>query len=239
MAIMKLGNAFQAVSGRSGNAVYRSTKNGTEFAVRPFVNNPQTPAQNDVRDAFSKVTKQWKSLTPAQVKLWNDYADARVETERITGSRTTRSGFNWFVAYGVRYLLVNPSQTAAPASPPTSDYAGDPITISAEPSEQAGGGIVFSASAANGANSTTALLVQRLRNANSKPGKQYRTIAHFKFVSGTLQTTVPLSPGYYAVGTQFVNTATGEETRFESLGIVGPVSLAVAGHATSSKKKAA
>lgn len=224
IALLKLGNAFQAVSGRSGNAVYRTTRLGTEFAVRPFVNNPDTPAQNAVRSSFTRVTKQWRTLTPAQAAAWNAYAASRAESQRITGSRVPRTGFNWFVGLGARYLNVNPNATTAPTMPPTSEFYGDGISITAREED---GGIVFTASAANGANVTTALLVQRLRNVNAKPGKAYRTPAHKKFTSGSLETTVPVGPGYYAVGYQFVDVNTGQETEMVLLGVVGPISFAV------------
>lgn len=227
---------MKAISGRSGNAVYRSTRNGTELADRPFVNNPQTPAQSTVRVAFSKVTKQWKSLTFAQAQAWNAYAAVRKEIEAISGVSTTRSGFNWFVAFGVRYLTVNPTQNTAPVNPPATDFLGDALTIT--PAAQAGG-IKFTASAANSTKTTTALLVQKLSNGNAKPGKQYRTKAHFQFTAGSLQTTVALTPGTYAVGIQYVNTDTGQETAFVNLGTVGPVTFAVAQGGESDKKKAA
>lgn len=55
----------------------------------------------------------------------------------------------------------------------------------------------------------------------------YRTKVHFKFASGSLSTTVPVAPGYYAVGYEFVSTATGQESPRVLLGKVGPVSLSV------------
>jgi hypothetical protein len=224
MAIIRPTNAIQGISGRSGNAVYRFTRNGTEFASRPFVNDPNTPAQSAVRSSFSKVAKQWRTLPAADAAAWNEYAADQVEFDRMSGNRTSRSGFNWFVAFGTRYLTVNPSKTDAPTKPPTADYNGDAITVSAV---AIAGGIKFSASAPNGSKSTTALLVQKLRNANAKPGKQFRTKTHFQFASGSLQTTVALAPGTYAVGYQFVNTDSGQESPFVSLGVVGPVTFTV------------
>lgn len=210
------------------------TKYGTEFAVRPLVNDPDTPAQTAVRSAFTKVTQQWRSLTTAQAAAWNAYAAERSEFDRTTSVRASRSGFNWFVGLGTRYLTVNPASNTAPVNPPTAGYSGDAVSITAGPT---GGGIKFTASAANGSKSTTALLVQKLRNANAKPGKQFRTKAHFKFQTGSLETVVNLAPGTYAVGYQFVNTDTGQETQFVSIGIVGPVSFAVS--TSEPKKKAA
>lgn len=234
MALLKLSNAISGISGRAGNAVYRLTKFGTEFATRPIVNNPDTPAQNAVRSAFTKATQQWRTLTTAQVAAWNEYASMRKEMDDVSGSSASRSGFNWFVGFGTRYFTVNPSATSAPTMPPANPYSGDAISISASAGDA---GIVFTASAPNGANSTTAILIQKLRNANAKPGKQYRTITHHKFVSGGLEFQLDVTPGYYAVGYQFVETTSGQETKATLLGIVGPVSLSV--QQGQSKKKAA
>jgi hypothetical protein len=218
--------------------VYKWTKEGIVMVDRESPANPQTSAQLAVRGAFKKATQQWKTMTEAQIEAWNEYAKERSETEEITNRKYRLSGFNWFARFAARYFAVNPSATSAPTAPPASDFAGDTITITAEPAETAGGGITFTASAPNSTNVTTALLVQKLVNANRKPMPGgYRTKLYFKFVSGTLQKTISLPPGYYAVGYEFVNMATGQESSRVLLGKVGPVSLAVS--TPKSAKKAA
>ncbi|HMS56286.1 MAG TPA: hypothetical protein PKA27_12880 [Fimbriimonadaceae bacterium] len=236
MAIVKVSGFMRGLSGRAGNAVYKLTKNGVELSDRPIVNNPDTPAQNVIRTAFSKVTKQWKTLTAAEAAAWNAYAANYHLSNPVSGAKRTLSGFNWFVALGTRYLTVNPASTAAPTTPPTADFSGDSITIT--PSVVAGG-IRFTASGSNGSKTTTALLVQKLSNGNTKPSSAYRTKAHFTFVTGTLQTTVNLTPGWYAVGYQYVNTDTGQETEAVYLGKIGPVAFAVADGGKGTSKKAA
>lgn len=235
MAVVKLSNFMRGLSGRAGNAVYRFTKNGTELADRPIVNNPDTPSQSAVRTAFTRVTQQWKSLTPAQAEAWNTYAEGIRDMNDVSGSIRQRSGFNWFVAFGTRYLLVNSDENQAPATPPQASFPGDALTFTVTAQT---GAIKFVASAPNGAFTTTALLVQRLRNANAKPSKQYRTLKHFAFASGSLETTVPVTPGHYAVAIQYVNLLTGQETEMNTLGKVGPVSFAVAEGSSKSKKAA-
>lgn len=236
MAKLKLSGFLSGVSGRSGNAVYRYTKNGTELCDRPFVNNPKSAAQTAVRSAFSKVTKQWKSLSSAQAAAWNAYAASITETEQVTGAKTKRSGFNWFVSLGARYLWVNEGQATAPTTPPTTAFTGDSIKVTAS---AVAGGIKFTASAANTNGVTTALQVQKLSSANGKPGAKYTTKAHMEFKSGTLEKTISVPPGTYAVAIQYVSLATGQETVSEAIGKVGPVSFVLAGTDTNSKKKAA
>jgi hypothetical protein len=237
MAILKLSGFLKGVSGKAGNAVYRFTKNGTELADRPFVNNPQTAYQQAVRAAFSKSTKAWKNLTIAQAAAWNSFAASIVETEEISGAKTKRSGFNWYVALSSRWYLVNGMGGTAPANPPTAAFTGDSLTFTTSADS---GGIKITASAANTSGTTTALLFQKLSSANGKPQKNgYRTKAHYAFVAGGLTTTVALTPGTYAVAVQYVKTSTGQETTMQVLGTVGPVTFAVSGTDSANKKKAA
>ena len=99
MATLKLSNFLRGVAGREGNAGDRYTRNGTELRHRPFVNNPQTAAQQAVRGAFSKATKGWRSLTTAQaaanrtiqlvsgrlqMQMWTIVSWTRVRTQRTT-----------------------------------------------------------------------------------------------------------------------------------------------------------
>lgn len=222
------------MSGSTSNAVYRLTKIGTELSDKPVSNNPNTPSQSAVRSAFSKVTKQWKTLTPAQAAAWNAYAASITETEEVSRVKTKRTGFNWFVALGSRYLWVNPSETLAPTDPPSDAFFGDSIKITAT---AVAGGIKFTANAANASGITTALQVQKLSSANGKAGKAYVTKVHQEFKPGTLEKTVGVSKGTYSVAIQFVDLATGQESLRQVIGQVGPVTFAV--ESGSTKKKAA
>lgn len=234
MAKVKLSSFARGVSGSTSNAVYRLTKFGTELADRPISNNPNTPSQSAVRGAFSKVTKQWKTLSATQAAAWNAYAANITETEQISGTKVKRTGFNWFVALGARYLWINDSATTAPVTPPANAFVGDALKITAT---AVAGGIKFSAPAANSAGTTTALQVQKLTSGNGKSGKAYTTKAHFQFKTGGLESTVLLAPGTYSVAIQFVELATGQETVRTVIGKVGPVSFAVQ-NAPAQKKAA-
>lgn len=236
MAKMKVSGFVARISGKAGNAVYKWTKEGVILTDRELPTNPKTASQQAVRTAFKKATQQWKTLTAPQMQVWRDYAATRAETEETTGRKFELTGFNWFVKFAARYFAVNPSATSAPTTPPANDFNGDTITLSVTASS---GGVKFTASAANGTNITTALLVQRLANAGRTPQSGgYRTKAYFTFTSGSLNNTVPLPPGYYAVGYEFVNTQTGQESQRVLLGTVGPVSFAVQSGGGEKKKAA-
>ncbi|HRF58866.1 MAG TPA: hypothetical protein PLH94_03000 [Fimbriimonadaceae bacterium] len=236
MAVLKLSGFLKGVSGKTGNAVYRYTRNGTELSDRPFVNNPQTASQQSVRAAFSKATKGWRTLTTAQAAAWNAFASTILENDDISGNKTKRSGFNWYVALSSRFYLVNGIAGTAPTTPPTTAFLGDNLTFTVL---AGAGNMKITASAPNSAGTTTALLVQKLSSANGKAQKNaYRTKTHFAFASGSLQATLTLPPGVYSVATQYVNTATGQETALNVLGTFGPVTFMVMQGDTSKKKAA-
>lgn len=237
MAKLKLAPFIQAISGRMGGIVYRSTKFGTEMAEFEAPSNPETPAQVAVRTAFTKSAKQWPTLTAAQVAAWNAYGKGQINEEEITEETYTSEGFNAFLKLASKWYAVN-STGSAPTTPPTTGFNGDNITVSA--TSEAAGTIQFSATAANGTNVTTALLVQKLKNPTNKPRKGAFKVAKYnKFTAGVgLSTTVSVAPGYYAVGYQFVNTATGQMTSpvFQAA-VIGPVGFTVS--SSDTKKKAA
>lgn len=225
MATLKLSSFLKGISGRTGNAVYRLTLNGTELSDRPLVNNPSTKAQQLVRAAFTKSTQGWRNLTAAQVAAWNNYARFQKERNDVSGNVTSRSGFNWYVALSSRFYFVNGLAGTAPATPPTSNFTGDGLSFVLTGRT---GAIQIQASAANSPGTTTAILIQRLRSVNSKPQKNgYRTVAHVVFASGSLSADISVEPGVYAVATQYVRVSTGQETSLNPVGLVGPITLAV------------
>lgn len=241
MARLRLAPFLEGMSGRMGGVVYKLTKFGTEMANFEAPSNPQTDSQNAVRNSFRKATQQWRTLTANQAEAWRTYASERYHEEEITEQRYRSTGFNAFVALACKWFAVNPNQATAPASPPATPYGGDTITV--VPDAETPGVITFTASGANNASSTTALLVQKLSGPNSEPTPGAYTIKkYFKFEVGTLATDVTVAPGYYAVAYQFVNTSTGQMTGIHYVeGIVGPVGFAMVegGRSSSKQKKAA
>ncbi|HRF61201.1 MAG TPA: hypothetical protein PLH94_14960 [Fimbriimonadaceae bacterium] len=189
-----------------------------------------------MRAAFSKATKGWRTLTTAQAAAWNAFASTILENDDISGNKTKRSGFNWYVALSSRFYLVNGIAGTAPTTPPTTAFLGDNLTFTVL---AGAGNIKITASGPNSAGTTTALLVQKLSSANAKPQKNgYRTKTHFAFASGSLQATPTLPPGVYAVAPQYVSMTTGQETALNALGTFGPVTFLVT-QSDGAKKKAA
>lgn len=237
MAKMKLAPFVQALSGRMGGVVYKSTRFGTEMAEYEAPSNPNTAAQQAVRNNFKKATQQWRNLSVNQAAAWRTYAATSYTEEFITNKRYKPTGFNAFVKLAAKWFAVNTGSTA-PANPPATAFAGDTITVTAD--FETPGQIDFTASGANGANVTTAILYQKLPNGNADPvDGAYKIGKYFRFQTGSLSTPLTVAPGYYAVGYQFVSTATGQTSSPIWLGVIGPVSFEMVDGGAGTKKKAA
>jgi len=238
MAKVKLAAFAQAISGRMGGVVYKKTRYGTEMAEFEAPSNPRTASQTAVRAAFTKATQQWRTLTTTQAASWREYASTRYVEEEITTVRYRTTGFNAFVKLSAKYFAVNPAATSAPADPPEAPFNGDTITLTVD--AETPGALTFTSSGANAANVTTAILMQKLPNGNADPiDGGYKIAKYHTFTAGSPSTTVPVTPGYYAVGYQFVNTATGQQASPVYSGVIGPVSLTLVGTGPGKEKKSA
>lgn len=209
MAFLRLGAFADSLSGKSGNTVFRKTKGGTVVSDHVIPDNPNTLAQQGVRNNFRRATTNFSTLSDAQVQAWNTFAGNF--THRTKGGKLrAKSGINVYAGLVSKMLQVNPSATM-PTAPPSSAFTGDSITITAE--SETTGTVTFTASAANASGITTELLLQPLRNSHRHPQPQgYRTKAFFTFTSGTLTKNVTVPAGYYAAAYRFVKTSTGQET---------------------------
>jgi len=230
MAKAELGILLQDLRGKAGNVVFQGSRDG--LVVRPRVKgtNPNTPAQQAVRDNFSHAGANWRSFTAQQVQAWSNYAKNITKHNAVTGKAYHPTPFAAYVGLTSKFYQVNDGGTA-PSDPPTSAFTGDDIdwTVTAD-----AGKLTFTPSAANGTNTTTEFLLQPLANANRKPGKKgYKSYGFHRFATTTAW-DVNVGAGTYAVAIRYVNTATGQETSPEYLQI-GQVTVSLA----KSGKKAA
>jgi len=239
MAEAQLGVLLQSLAGKAGTAVFQRSSNG--IVVRPRVKgaNPRTPAQEAVRAALTKASRDWASFNPAQVAEWRQFASFQVHHDQISGKGYKPQGINAYMELACKFYLVNPNGTA-PTTPPATPFEGDTVTITATADT---GTITFTASGANAANVTTEFLLQPLRNANRKPQKNgYRSKGFFAFSAGNLSHEIEVPSGYYAAGYRFVNSATGQATEPKYL-TVQQVTLSLASgkdeKGTGKAKKAA
>ncbi len=221
------------MSGKAGSVVYVKTKQGTIVRPRRTPANPNTPAQEAVRDNLRRAARGYEALTPAQAQTWEDYGQTITKTQPITGETYNPTGIAIYVALVSKLLQVTPT-AALPTAPPTSDFVGDRLTITVTPSA---GRLTFSASSPNSLGTRTELLVQRLRSRNRTPqAKKYLSRGFATFATGSLSAEVTVTPGVYACAIRYVNANTGQQTEIVPL-TVQTVSLAL--EKTGTAKKAA
>lgn len=237
MAKVKLSIFATKLSGKAGNVVFNNTKEGTVMRERTTGANPQTAAQVAVRTALTRASRQWATLTTAQVAAWEAYGKRDRETQTVTGKSFNQEGFNAFVELAAKYYLVNPGPGTAPVNPPTASFFADSVGISV--ASQAGA-LVFTATAANSANVKTALMVQPLASKNRQAMKDgFRTKSYVAFAAGALTASVTVPAGYYACGYQFVNTLTGQVSGIYYINSASPVTVSLADSVPAKSKKAA
>ena len=236
MALVKLSPFALEVSGKMGNLSFASTKEGTVMRQRIIPKNPNTPAQQVARAAFSRATKAWGNLTTAQVTAWNAFALTYTNTEETTDKQYFSDGFNAFVKLSAKFLAVNPSGTI-PTLPPTSSFGGDLAKVNVAATV---GKLTFTANQANSSGVTTELLFQKLGGKNRKAtATAYKTGGYQAFGSGVLTRDILVPAGFYAAGYRFVNSATGQQSGFIALTVTNPVTFSVEDGGTAKKSKAA
>lgn len=223
MAKAELGVLLQDLRGKAGNTVFAKSRDGIIVKPRVTPANPDTPAQQLVRENLTRAGAEWKTYGASTVQAWYNYAQTITKTNRVSSKKYHSTPFNAFVELTAKLLQYNPTATI-PSTPPTASFVGDNISISAGAGT---GKVTFTASAANSTDSVTEFLLQPLASATRKPQKgAYRSKGFFQFVPGTLTYDVTVPPGYYAAAYRFVNKVTGQASKLEYLAVQG-VTLAI------------
>ena len=213
------------MTGRAGNGVFFRRADGS-FGVRRYVTpaNPHTPAQEAVRRRFGQATRAFHELKADDLALWEAYAQKHARHDAATGKTVTPRPLSLFVALTTRFLQVNPTGTIL-VTPPTQPFAGDTITLTAAAGT---GDITFTASAANAANVTTELLLQKLPTPNRQPRPDgYRSAGSMTFTKDDLTAIVPAVAGFYAAAFRFVSEQTGQDTLPTPIPVTGTVTQAL------------
>ena len=93
---VKLGALIDSVSGKIGGSVGMKGKSGFVFRTKVRPRNPQTSYQTTQRNNVYNLSKQFATLTPAQISDWNETA-ARLHYKGIYGDTFSPSGINLFL----------------------------------------------------------------------------------------------------------------------------------------------
>lgn len=224
------------VRGKIGTVVFSSAKNGPTARVKAGVRNPDTGNQRAVRSYLTKAAKTFKGMTTAQADAWNVFGAAQIRHNPVTGETYRLSGISAFVELATKFLQLTPNG-AIPMTPPTAEFTGDTITLTA----LAGTGqVTFTASAANTLGVTTEVLLQKLPSKNRKPGPDGYVHAGWKaFTLGSLDLVVSIPAGYYAAAYRFVKANTGQASPLVALPLQTVTLSMAGGNEGTTKKKAA
>lgn len=208
MAIFPAGTLLSGVTGKLGNIVIMTSKNGV-MTVRERVTpkNPRTAGQMTARNNMGGVARLWGTLTDEQRADWEAY-----------GLTVGRDGYRVFVGLTAKWRRIN-GNGAPPALPPTEAFFGDSVGLSVALGPVGSGTIVFATQRPNQPGVKVELMVQRLasqhRKAKPRDWKSYGFVA---FAAGSLTYSLALPKGDYAVGYRYVNAVTGQETAMALLG---------------------
>lgn len=224
MAKLKRTVIIGGASGSSGPVTFKIVKGQTFITERTSPSNPNTASQQAARSRFTNSAKAYRAFNATQVAQWDDYAMNHTAHDSITGGKKSTDGINSYLGLATKYLQVNGSGTP-PTTPPATSYVPPTVTVTAV---GATGKVTFTASAAVPVGSKVELMIQKLPTANRKPQKgAYRTGGFAQFPLGSLSQDVTVTPGFYAAAYRFVNTATGQISAIQPIG-VSTVSLALA-----------
>ena len=203
--------------GKAGKAVFVQTANGLILRQRVTPRNPKTAAQTAGRSHFARAASLYKTLTAAQITAWRAYALTVTKQDPRGGTPTHPTAYHAFVGLANKYLQVHPTGTP-PLNPPTAPFYGDGITVTAAGTS---GHVVFTASAGNGANLVTELLLQPLAHlARTPSADKYRPVSFVAFAAGSLSFSANAAPGAVAPAFRFVNSATGQQSPLVALAAV-------------------
>ena len=211
MAKMRLGAIASGLSGRSGNAVYVQTEDGTILRTRPRPTDIVTPAQRTIRDNMAHVSRHYRNMTPEQFKAWQDYIEKLPLAPGVTRRPKV---FNAYSGLGCKFVQMFP-QSAPPLDAPVGPFLGDAVrlTVSEQPNT-----LVFTADTPNAAPVVTELLLQPLKHGvQTVIADRYRSQGFVHFEAGILDFGLTVAPGWYASAYRFVHAETGQETAFVAL----------------------
>lgn len=212
----KLSMAFEDLRGKDGNVVITKKRSGLTLTPHTTPRNPKTSAQSGVRRAMTLASKTYEGMTNGQVAAWEAYGATITRHNPITGKAYTSTGIAAFIELATKFLQMAPNGTI-PVTPPTTEFLGDTITVTASTTP---GIVTFTASAPNALGVNTEVLLQKIANGHREPSaKAYVSKGFQSFASGTLTKNVSVPAGYYAAAYRFVKIATGQATEIVTLPI--------------------
>ena len=220
MAVVKLSPFATGLSGAMKNLQFSSDGTTTTMKERETPRDTPSAKKTANRVNFSRSSKGYALLSPANLQLWKRYAQAQTFIGRKGKVPYTPNAFEAYkhltqVWYGAHGGVGTP-----PVAPPTASYVPPSITLEAQASA---GTVEFLGTGITGVDTVVEFSLQPLRNANRKPSTDgYRIVGYSGLTAeDDYAYSVSVAPGIYAARARFINLLTGERT--------APVYFAVSG----------
>lgn len=126
---MKFRSAILAdARGSMGGMTASRNKGGSYFRSRVKPTNPNSEAQQEVRQAFALAVAGWSILTAGQRASWNSYAEQTPVTDSL-GEQIKHSGRAWYVAQAAFLLRIGENAVATAPITPGIDALGEPTGL--------------------------------------------------------------------------------------------------------------
>lgn len=116
MALIKLGAFVTEISGKIGGTIFSRSKGGAYAKNRVIPTNPQTQAQQLVRQVFGAIAQAWRGLTGAQRLSWDAAVDDYPYQNRL-GEQKTLSGVGLHQQLNLNLNSVGATLLNSPLSP--------------------------------------------------------------------------------------------------------------------------
>lgn len=113
---IKFGSIVTDGRGKIGGHVASKNRGGAYLRTKVTPINPQSTAQQTVRNRFTGLTQGWKSLTEDQRTAWNKAVDS-FQTTDIFGDLKSPSGAQLYQRLNSNLLNVGESEITSPPSP--------------------------------------------------------------------------------------------------------------------------
>lgn len=227
-------------SGSVGGVTYSRNRGGLYRRARAIPTNPDTSAQQQVRNAFTIMLNIWNGLTSAQRDAWDLYGESTPKVD-VLGSPIQLSGQNEFVGsntarFQAATRVATPTDLPIVTGAPTVFNRGDFTTPSFSASVATGIDVSFDNTDDWANEDEAALLIYQGRPVNA--GRTFFK-GPYRLIAAVLgdSTTAPTSPvtitpatlsslGYSIAVTQNINlkfTVTRADGRYSSAQLVGPI----------------
>jgi hypothetical protein len=121
MALVKWSGMIAEVRGKLNGTVFARNRYSCYARNKVTPYNPQSPAQQYIRNIFAQLSKKWRNLTQDERDAWNRAVVEFIKTN-IFGDKYKPSGINLFIRINMNLFLIGQPMITLPPVPVAVDY---------------------------------------------------------------------------------------------------------------------